>query len=262
MSDSNAGWGYDQGKQYLEIFAALAAPFAPWEVKHRTQSGRSVPYVTARTISNRLDNVLGPVNWWDEYQPGEHSVNCRLTIRLPDGSTLTKQDAGGYAGMSDHGDDDKSGFSDALKRAAVKFGISRYLYGDGTPLFVSERYEFDQPTRQEGGARGERGSWGQQGQSQRPQQQAPARQQPERPEGQQYGDPKTGRALFAALKELEQRHEIALIKLVSDWAKQQDFPARMVDFSPEQVSAAYAEACRQLHSVQDGGEVYEEASSR
>jgi hypothetical protein len=206
MSDSNAGWGYDQGKQYLEIFAALAAPFAPWEVKHRTQSGRSVPYVTARTISNRLDNVLGPVNWWDEYQPGEHSVNCRLTIRLPDGSTLTKQDAGGYAGMSDHGDDDKSGFSDALKRAAVKFGISRYLYGDG--------------------------------------------------------DPKTGRALFAALKELEQRHEIALIKLVSDWAKQQDFPARMVDFSPEQVSAAYAEACRQLHSVQDGGEVYEEASSR
>src|SRR5208337_2608547 len=73
------------------------------------------------------------------YVPQENSVICRLTIRLPDGSTLTKSDAGGYAGMSDSGDDDKSGFSDAFKRAAVKFGIGRYLYRDGVPRFVQER---------------------------------------------------------------------------------------------------------------------------
>src|SRR4029078_13523036 len=80
-------------------------------------------------------------NWWDEYAPQQNSVICGLSIRLPDGSTLTKSDAGGYAGMSDSGDDDKSGFSDAFKGAAGKFGISRYLYRDGVPRFVQERVQ-------------------------------------------------------------------------------------------------------------------------
>ena len=125
--------------QHPDLFAALAAPFDPSEVKVRSQSGRQLHYITARTAMNRLDNVLGPENWWDEYVPSENSVLCRLSIRLPDGSTLTKADAGGYAGMADQGDDDKSGFSDAFKRAAVKFGVARYLYKDGVPGFVRDR---------------------------------------------------------------------------------------------------------------------------
>src|SRR5207253_6216353 len=96
-------------------------------------------YITARTAMNRLDSVLGPENWWDDFVPLENSVTCRLTIRLPDGSTVTKADAGGYAGMADQGDDDKSGFSDAFKRAAAKFGVARYLYRDGVPAFVRQR---------------------------------------------------------------------------------------------------------------------------
>src|SRR5271165_7068703 len=124
--------------QQLELFAALAAPFLPEEVRVRSQGARQLQYITARTVMNRLDDVLGPANWWDEYMPLENSVICRLTIRLPDGTTLTKSDAGGYAGMPDSGDDDKSGFSDAFKRAAVKFGIGRYLYRDGVPRFASQ----------------------------------------------------------------------------------------------------------------------------
>src|SRR4051794_41804956 len=108
--------------QYPDLFAALAAPFENHEVKLRSASnGKQLHYITARTAMNRLDSVLGPENWWDEYIPGTNSVLCRLSIRLPDGSTLTKADAGGYAGMADSGDDDKSGYSDAFKRAAVKF---------------------------------------------------------------------------------------------------------------------------------------------
>lgn len=120
------------------LFADLAAPFDPSEVKVRSQAGRQMQYITARTVMNRLDNVVGPANWWDEYAAHENSVLCRLTIRLPDGRSLTKSDAGGFAGMSDHGDDDKSGYSDALKRAAVKFGVGRYLYRDGVPNFHVE----------------------------------------------------------------------------------------------------------------------------
>jgi hypothetical protein len=123
--------------QYPDIFAALATPFTPHEVKERPgQNGRKVSYITARTVANRLDDVLGPENWYDEYVPLEHSVICKLTIRLPNGVWLTKCDAGGYAGMSDSGDDDKSGFSDSFKRAAVKFGVARYLYRDGVPNFA------------------------------------------------------------------------------------------------------------------------------
>src|SRR3954469_11015289 len=122
--------------QHPDLFAALAAPFESHEVKVRSTSGRQFHYITARTAMNRLDSVLGPENWWDEYSPSENSVLCRLTLRLPDGSTLTKADAGGYAGMADSGDDDKSGYSDSFKRAAVKFGVARYLYRDGVPNFA------------------------------------------------------------------------------------------------------------------------------
>src|SRR4051794_27781588 len=126
--------------QYPDLFAALAAPFDGHEVKIRSsQGGRQLHYITARTAMNRLDSVLGPENWWDEFLPLENSVICKLTLRLPDGSTVTKADAGGYAGMADSGDDDKSGFSDAFKRAAAKFGIARYLYREGVPAFVRDR---------------------------------------------------------------------------------------------------------------------------
>jgi hypothetical protein len=130
--------------QHPQLWAALAAPFEPAEVKTRTQAGRQLSYVTARTVMNRLDTVLGPENWWNRYRPaGGSSVLCALTVRLPDGSTVTKCDAGGFAGMADAGDDDKSGHSDALKRAAVLFGVGRYLYRDGVPTYAEA--EEDEP---------------------------------------------------------------------------------------------------------------------
>jgi hypothetical protein len=123
------------GTSYRDLFAALAADFGPGEVKWRPQGGKQVPYITARTVANRLDDVLGPESWWDDYVHSPHSVLCKLTIRLPDGSTVTKQDAGGAAGMQDEGDDEKSAYSDSFKRAAVKFGVGRLLYGDGSPSY-------------------------------------------------------------------------------------------------------------------------------
>jgi len=126
---------------HADIFARLAAPFRDTvepEVKVRVQAGKRMQYITARTAMNRLDEVLGPENWWDDYQPLETCVICRLSIRLPDGQRVTKCDAGGAAGMADAGDDDKSAFSDAFKRAAVKFGVGRYLYQDGTANFARD----------------------------------------------------------------------------------------------------------------------------
>jgi hypothetical protein len=215
--------------QHLELFAALAAPFLNEEVRSRPQGGRQIPYVTARTVMNRLDEVLGPANWWDEYLPQEHSVICRLTIRLPDGTTLTKSDAGGYAGMSDSGDDDKSGFSDAFKRAAVKFGVARYLYRDGVPRFVQDQSAL-------AGAAAE------------PEPAQPAR-SPEHGQPSHPGHtvdaqrvPQTGKALFAWIKQHDEKHGTGLLAALSGWAKQHEYPARMIQWNAEQVEEAFAEA--------------------
>lgn len=233
--------------QYPEIFAALAAPFGEGEVKVRQQAGRQLHYITARTVANRLDDILGPENWWDSYQPFEHSVLCTLTIRLPDGTLLSKQDAGGYAGMSDQGDDDKSGYSDAFKRAAVKFGVARYLYRDGVPEFVRGIVGgFDAPRSQ----------------PQQQYRQEPPRQdrddrghQDRRPQDNGGGGgngggfnspPRSGRALFAWVKDQEQRHEVGLLQYLNKWGKLQDFPGRMVDWDADQVAAAHAEALKKV----------------
>ena len=229
--------------QFPDLFAALAAPFESQEVRARSQSGRQLHYITARTAMNRLDSVLGPENWWDDYTAGENSVLCRLTVRLPDGSTLTKCDAGGYAGMSDQGDDDKSGYSDSFKRAAVKFGVGRYLYRDGVPTFVRER---------EPGVASEPPPLPPS---------APAAPEPapstRRPA---LKPPTSGRALFAWTKEMEQRHDVGLLKYLNGWAKLQEFPGRMVDWDSDQVAAAHAEAVRKLQAISVGhSEAYEEA---
>jgi hypothetical protein len=132
---------FSVGTQYPEIFAALAARFSNEEVKWRKgASGKDLAYVTARTVMNRLDEIIGPENWFDEYVETKDGLKCSLTIMFTglDGHlvTVNKQDGAGFEPMKDENDAEKSGYSAAFKRAAVKFGIGRYLYGDGMPPFV------------------------------------------------------------------------------------------------------------------------------
>jgi hypothetical protein len=115
------------------IAQALAAPFENAEIKFKPQtvSGNralAVPFVDARVIQDRLDDVLGVMGWQDSYEClPDGSVVCRLKIRLGD-EWIVKEDVGGQSEQPDEGDRRKAAFSDALKRAAVKFGIGRYLY--------------------------------------------------------------------------------------------------------------------------------------
>lgn len=247
--------------KHPDLFAALAAPFDPSEVRVRSQQSRQFHYITARTAMNRLDEVLGPENWSDDYMPfGSAGVKCILTVLLPDGASITKTGIGGVTEMHDGSDTDKTGESDSLKRAAVKFGVARYLYRDGVPKFVQERTSV--PAESE------------------PARSAPApdRRQDE-PRGGGNGNghasagngsshgsnghnnpPRSGKALFAWTRDQEQRYQVGLLKYVNGWAKLQEFPGRMVDWDPEQVSLAYAEMVRKLQAhtptAQDG---YEEA---
>jgi hypothetical protein len=116
-----------------ELTEALAAPFALKDVKFKPAvvSGNralALAYVDARAIQDRLDEVMGVMGWQDEYEClPDGSVVCRLRLRLGD-EWITKMDVGGQSEQPDEGDRRKAAFSDALKRAAVKFGVGRYLY--------------------------------------------------------------------------------------------------------------------------------------
>lgn len=123
----------------MTVAERLKEPFPPEAIGWKPQSikgGRAlaVAYIDARDVMNRLDDVLGTDRWEDTYEvlPGG-SVICTLTLRFPAaegrGTAVTKQDIGSQSDQSDEGDRLKAAFSDALKRAAVKFGIGRYLYG-------------------------------------------------------------------------------------------------------------------------------------
>jgi hypothetical protein len=245
--------------QHPNLFAALAAPFDQSEVKVRSTSGRQLHYITARTVMNRLDNVVGPENWWDRFVAGENSVLCELTIRMSDGSLLTKCDAGGYAGMADSGDDDKSGYSDAFKRAAVKFGVARYLYRDGVASFSSKlkvascepeaapvpaRAGNSQPaTRNSNGK--VRHDWPGKGPGSAGVE-VKTRTQDRPPPGSDA--PRNGGQLFAWMCQQQRKRgrNCRLADDVTRWGKAQGFDARVSQWTESQVSQGFEQALRML----------------
>ncbi len=117
-------------------FAQLFAPFAVEDIEFRAgatnkeqTSAMALAYLTSRSVMNRLDEVVGPANWRDEYKPGpDGGVICGLSLRI-EGEWITKWDGAENTQFESI----KGGLSDAFKRAAVKWGIGRYLYG--TPNF-------------------------------------------------------------------------------------------------------------------------------
>jgi hypothetical protein len=210
-----------------QVMAALAAPIPADKIKTRTGSGgRQLAYIQAQTVMDRLDEAVGPENWWTEIQMAESWVKCRLTIRFPDGMTLMREGIGGYPDMPAEEDRVKGAASDALKRAGVLFGVARNLYEDHVPDSPGQTARPPAQQRQ--------GSWGPpNGSGPRPQQQ-PQRQQ--QGGGQQYGPPRSGRGLFAWAK------EHGCVKQVNDLAKAWGLEGRMVDWDEATVKQVYAAA--------------------
>ena len=111
--------------------AKLAEPFPPWDlewrvgqVSKRGTSATLLAYITSRAVMDRLDEVVGPANWRDQYTQGPlGGVLCGLSIRIGD-EWVTKWDGADNSKIEAI----KGGLSGALKRAAVKWGIGRYLY--------------------------------------------------------------------------------------------------------------------------------------
>lgn len=109
----------------------LRAPFPDRDISWRpivyTRDRRRalvLAYVSNRAIMDRLDAVCGPSNWRNTFQRGpDGGVICGISIRV-DGDWVTKWDGAENTSIESV----KGGLSASMRRAAVQWGIGRYLY--------------------------------------------------------------------------------------------------------------------------------------
>jgi len=113
-----------------------------WRAQTVTQDGTkamALAYIDARNVMERLDEVCGPENWQDEYTSANGRTVCRLGIKINE-VWIWKSDGAGDTAV----EAEKGGISDAFKRAAVKWGIGRYLYAMPAPWVPCEAWKDNQ----------------------------------------------------------------------------------------------------------------------
>lgn len=117
----------------IETAKALQEPFRAEDIEWRAQmvgiSGDKpyamvLAYVTNRAIQSRLDSVMGVDGWQNTFEKApDGGVMCGISCKF--GSEwVTKYDAAPNTDVEAV----KGGISNAMKRAAVQWGIGRYLY--------------------------------------------------------------------------------------------------------------------------------------
>jgi hypothetical protein len=115
------------------LLKELGALFPESDIEWRVgQSGiyqgniwvKCLAYITNRAIMDRLDAVCGIENWKNEFKEWHGTSQlCGISIRIGE-EWVTKWDGADNTNI----EGTKGGLSDSMKRAAVQYGIGRYLY--------------------------------------------------------------------------------------------------------------------------------------
>lgn len=104
-----------------------------WRVQSANKWGANcVAYIDARQVQDLLDDVCGQDMWQSRYSEHKGNLFCEIGIKLNTGESLEmitlewvwKSDCG----TESHVEKQKGEASDAFKRAAVMWGIGRFLY--------------------------------------------------------------------------------------------------------------------------------------
>ena len=113
-----------------ELLEKLKAPFDPARVHFRVgamtqdkKKGIGLAYIDARDVMERLDAVVGPENWQCTYPHASNKTVCAISLKI-DGEWVFKSNGAGDTDIEGA----KGALSNAFKRAAVCWGIGRYLY--------------------------------------------------------------------------------------------------------------------------------------
>ena len=121
----------------------LTAPFPVEAVSWRVgvtskdkQKCLPLAYIDARDVMDRLDSIMGPENWQNKYSHAGAKTICDLGLRL-EGEWIWKADGAGDTDI----EGTKGALSDSFKRAAVRWGIGRYLYDVKAPWVAINEYK-------------------------------------------------------------------------------------------------------------------------
>lgn len=135
--------------------ADLKAPFAPnkisWRVGSTTKDktkGMALAYIDARDVQDRLDEVCGIDGWQCRYIPmHDKKTVCEIGVLVSIAPAIEhgaaykewiwKSDGAGDSDI----EAEKGALSDAFKRAAVRWGVGRYLYDLDSPWVELDTYE-------------------------------------------------------------------------------------------------------------------------
>jgi len=82
-----------------------------------------VAYIDSRDVQDLLDEVCGPENWQSDYKEVKGNVYSGLAVKIGD-DWVWKWDCG----TESKTEAEKGEASDSFKRAAVKWGVGRFLY--------------------------------------------------------------------------------------------------------------------------------------
>ncbi len=114
-----------------DVLNVLTKPITPeeieWRFQSQTKDGQKmivVPYLTNRTVMQRFDDQFGWAGWQNEIKEIDGGFLCTITAILPGGEIVRKTDGANRTTVEPI----KGGISDAMKRAAVQFGLGRSLY--------------------------------------------------------------------------------------------------------------------------------------
>ncbi len=139
-----------------ELFNQLCQPFPveyiQWRVGPTNErsvkegdpiKGQPLCYIDSRAVMDRFDAVCGPGNWQCKHELGMgRMIVCHIGVRIGD-DWVWKSDGAGATGdvtkESEREMAEKGAMSDAFKRAAVHWGVGRYLYDLKAPWITLEK---------------------------------------------------------------------------------------------------------------------------
>lgn len=127
----------------LTLQQKLECPFpasrVSWRIGRKTQDKKKaqlLAYIDARDVMERLDKACGFENWQCRYNLADNGLLvCEIGIRI-NSEWIWKANGAGDTQV----EAEKGKCSDAFKRAAVLWGIGRYLYDLEAPWVAIDQY--------------------------------------------------------------------------------------------------------------------------
>jgi hypothetical protein len=145
-------------KSLNEIVAELSKPFPRKDVKTRSQSNKTLWFISADQAQERLNKVC-PGNWSSEMEVISEGVeeregkngpatwyrfDCRASISISSQEEYVKRTGVGSAANPDRDTALKAAFSESFKIAAKQYGIGLELYTEARRIFLEAlgNYEY------------------------------------------------------------------------------------------------------------------------